>query len=224
MTPQEEIDHERHIAEILRIRKPQKNDSRLEVWLNSNVLTALVGVLGTALLGAWVAGMIQDHSKKNELARANQERKLESQSMVVTKVLDLASVFMSATDDMLVTVNNAYSENNRSTQEIEELRKWKKGLREARDAADLSWRREEASLSFRVHYLFDQSQDVKSSWDSLVKTESLFENCTNNWYTENAARGTNSAPKEICSDKRTSLSQAAEAFAAAADSAQRQPE
>ena len=89
---------------------------------------------------------IQDRSKNNELARTAQIARLESQNAAVNKVLALVGAFLSASDDLLVTVNNAYSEADRPSSEVEVLRKWKAQLAERRDAADSEWRREKRSL------------------------------------------------------------------------------
>ncbi len=224
MTPEEELQRERHIAEILEIRKTPKKDSNLETWLNSNVLTALITVLGTALLGAWVTGLVQDRSKNNELERTAEEKRLESRNSLISKILERTGTFMSATDDLLVTVNNSYREDGRTPGEIETLRKWKTDMRAARDDADSLWRREQASLGFSVHYLFDQNSEVRTAWDSLVQAESSFEKCTNNWYTQNAAKGTTAGVDEICNAAREALTKATEAFASAAGESQGVPQ
>jgi len=44
------------------------------------------------------------------------------------KILERVSAFMSSTDDLLVTVNNAYGESGRPSREIKPLRDWKAGL------------------------------------------------------------------------------------------------
>src|SRR5688572_22675299 len=114
MTPQEQIDHERHIAEILKLREARAEEkSALDMWLNSNVLTAVIGVLGTALLGAWVSGIIQERSRTNELARSAQEATLASQNATVKQILERLSAFLTATDDLLATVDHAHTESGR---------------------------------------------------------------------------------------------------------------
>jgi hypothetical protein len=84
MTPDEQIEHEQQIAAILLIRKGRPaQESTLGTWLNSNVLTALVTVIGTAILGAWVSGIIQGRAKKYELDRNRREAQLSHQNEVV---------------------------------------------------------------------------------------------------------------------------------------------
>ncbi|MDH4067006.1 MAG: hypothetical protein OEW19_21610, partial [Acidobacteriota bacterium] len=67
MTPEEQLDYEARMARVLEIRQPGRRGSSLQIWLNSTVLSALVGVAGTALLGAYVSGKIQERSKLNEM-------------------------------------------------------------------------------------------------------------------------------------------------------------
>lgn len=86
MTQDEQLAHERHVAAILAIRQPPRDqESPLRTWLNSNVLTAVIGVVGTAILGTIVSGIIQDRSKNNELERTSRLARLESQNAAVDK-------------------------------------------------------------------------------------------------------------------------------------------
>ncbi len=196
---------------------PEK--TRLEMWLNSSVMTALVGVIGTALLGAWVSGIIQQRNKDNELDRRAQEMRLDSQNVAVGKVLERAGGFLSATDDLLVTVNNAYAEAGRADAEAEALRKWKMQLRERRDTAESDWRRDKRSLGFTLQYLFDGDRGIADAWRGVLAAEDGFEGCTNKWYTQNAALGTNLTPNGICQSERAKFEQAVESFTAAVGAA-----
>jgi hypothetical protein len=212
MTHEEQLDHERRIAEILAIRRAGNDQSKLNAWLNSTVLATLVGVVGTGLLGAWVSGMIQDRSKRNELERVAQDQKLSAQNAAVSKVLELVGTSVTTADDLLVTVNNAYGEEGRSADDVMKLRKWKEELANRRDAADLAWRREKRSLGFTIMYLFDGDATVTSAWRAVTTKADDFERCTNRWYTENAARLTDLTADQICPEDRQAVENAVETF------------
>jgi hypothetical protein len=213
MTPQEQLEHERHVAEILAIRSRKDSPSQLSTWLNSPVLATLIGVIGTGILGALVSGLIQERSTTNEMDRSAHERKVSAQNAVVEKVIKLIGGSMSTMDDLLVSVNHAYSERGRSQEEIEKLREWRAQLAGSRDAADLAWRQEKGSLGYTILYLFDGNDIVNGAWQAVTDAAENFERCTRGWYTHNAATGTELAASQICSTERRQLDASVETFA-----------
>ena len=223
MTPEEQLEHERQIASILKIRaRKDAEPSRLKMWLESNVIATLVGVIGTGLLGAWVSGIIQDRTKANEMARTAQEKRLTAQNALVEKIVSLVGDTIASTDDLLVTVNNAYSANGRKPAEIEKLAQWREKLATARDAADLAWRREQRGLGFTLQYLFGQDENIDKAWKLITSEADRFEQCFNHWYTQNAMLGTNLSPPQICKTEREHLEQTIGAFMKAVSDGQAQ--
>jgi hypothetical protein len=213
MTPAEQLEHERHIAEILAIRKPPSDPpSALSTWLNSNVITALIGVIGTAVVGAYISAQIQETARRNELQRAADAAGTESRRVIVSKVLDRVGTFLAASDDLLVGVNTSYDERGRPRDEVNKLRAWKTDLAGARDKAEAEWRRGKRSLALGLDYEFDGADDVMKAWQELAVAVDAFEQCTNSWYTNNAAIGTTLTPDRICRDERGAAEQASEVF------------
>lgn len=208
MTPQEQLDYERHIAEVIRIRQEKKASSRLELWLNSAALAALIGVLGTALLGAWVAGIVQDRSKRNELELTSRNERRAARNAAVANILRIVGAHLSATDDLIVSVNNAYREQGRTSREVKELQEWKKKIVEARNAAEMEWRKEKRSLGFTLVYLFDNDASINTAWAGVAQIADEFERCTNSWYGLNAEAGSDKEPHEVCPTERSGLDSA----------------
>lgn len=200
MTADEQLAHERQVAEILRIRSSKS--SGLKDWLNSSVIATLVGVLGTGVIGAIVGGQIQERAKRNELDRVTREQRLSAQNAAVTKLLDLVGTSMSTADDLLVTVNKAYEEAGRSKADVAALRKWKVELSVKRDQADLEWRRQKRSLGYTLLYLFDSDAEINAAWKTVSDKADGFESCTREWYTANAALGTTEAVGAVCVEPR----------------------
>jgi hypothetical protein len=224
MTPEEQIQHERLIAQVLRIRNPSDERSTLYTWLNSNLAIALIGVIGTGVVGTILSGMIQDRSKNNELSRMAQESRLESQNAAVGKVLERVGAFLSATDDLLTTVNNANTERGRLPNEVKQLQKWKADVRQRRDTADVEWRRDKGGLGFTLNYVFDGNRSVSDGWRQLLRAEDQFETCTRNWYIANAEKGSDEAADVICTSERSAFEQSVEAFTTSAVAARLKPE
>ena len=216
MTPAdraEELEHERHVAEILAIRKPPDTPkSSLTTWLNSSVVTALIGVIGTGIVGAVISGRIQETARQNERARVAEVARSESQRAIVAKVVDRVDAFLTASDDMLVGVNLSYEERGRTRDDVMKLRTWKTALAEARDKAEAEWRRGKRSLSLGLDYEFDGGDGVMKAWQELANAVDAFEECTNTWYTNNAAIGTTLTPQRICAEKRAAAEQASQIF------------
>lgn len=221
MTPAEQLEYERQIAKVLAIRRVEKSEeSTLKTWLNSNVLTALIGLIGTGILGVVVSGVIQDRSKQMEEERETRAAKASAQEVPVTKTLDLVGTFVNTTDDLLVGINRSYSEQDRLPHEIEALRKWKVQLTEKRDAADFAWRREERLLGYSLALLFDDDVGIRDAWKNLRSSVQKFEACTNQFYSANAATGTDVAVEKICPAERSACYDALERFLRAVLAAQ----
>lgn len=213
MNEDDQIAYERHVARILEIRKPPaKEKSTLTEWLNSSVITALIGVLGTAVIGSLITAQVQNTAQSNEQARTRRAARIQSQNDVVAKILQRTGAFLSATDDLLVTVNSGYDERGRKPEDAKKLRAWKVKLSEQRDQADLDWRRDRHSLTFTVHYVFAGAEHVTKSWEAVVRAIDGFEKCTNTWYTANAHEGTVLTPDLICGNERETADRAVEAF------------
>lgn len=210
MSPEEQVEYERHVAKVLEIRGLASSPSTLSTWLNSTVVATLVGVVGTGVLGAWVTGLVQDRSRENELARTAQEERLASQNALITRVLDRIGALVSSTDDLLATVNNVNIEEGRPTREVEELQKWKLRVRTTRDEADALWRNEKRSLGYSLLYHFDNHAGIDTAWRSIIQASDTFEQCTRGWYTQNAAIGTDLPSDRICMDERQTLENAIE--------------
>jgi hypothetical protein len=216
MTQDEQLEHERHVAAILAIRQPPRDrESTLRTWLNSNVMTAMVGVIGTAIVGTLLSGIIQDRSRNNELDRTSRLAKLESQNAAVDKVLQRAGAFLSATDDMFVTINTMFSETGRDADEMKKLLTWKEQIRERRDTADREWRRDKRSLGFTLHYLFDGDRAIDEAWREVLRTADAFELCTSDWYFRNAEQGTTLDAVAICPEARKDFEDRIETLTAA---------
>lgn len=216
MTPEErsaQIDYEKHISDILAVRRPpQESSSILKTWLNSNVIAALVGVAGTAVLGACISGRIQETARRNELERAAAATCVENRRAIVAKVVERVSTFMAASDDLLVAVNVAYDEKDRNRDDVKKLRAWKTELAVARDKAEADWRRGKRSLALGLNYEFDSAVDVTKAWQELAANVDAFEKCTNTWYTNNGLIGTTLPPERICPDERAAAEQSSEVF------------
>ena len=120
-----------------------------------------------------------------------------------------------------MTVNNAYSEADRPSSELEVLRKWKAQLAERRDAADSEWRREKRSLGFVLHYLYDGRPRVDAAWAEILRGTDQFEQCTRDWYVGNAAKLTALKPDRICPEQRAAFEQAVQALTSATSAEQK---
>ena len=211
MTEQEQIDHERLVAQILKIRSAGSDKtSTLGMLLNSTVLTAVIGVVGTGVLGAYVSGRIQDRSRNNEIQRQAEQVRLESQNTTVNAILKRVGEFLSATDDLLFSVNHAFAEKGRPSDEVATLQKWKTQIRDRRDAAELEWRREKRSLGFMLQYVFEGRAAITDAWGDVLRAVDDFEICTRGWYTQNGANGTELTADKICSDERVAFERAIE--------------
>jgi hypothetical protein len=208
-----QIEHEKFIAQILAIRTPpHQPPSALTTWLNSNVLTALIGVVGTAILGSYISGQIQERARQNELERAATVTRLENRRALVSKVVDRVSTFMTASDDLLVTVNVSYDETARRSDEVKKLRAWKTDLAVARDKAEAEWRRGTRSVALGLDYEFNGAGDVTKAWKELARSVDAFERCTSDWYNQNALIRTTLSADRICPDERAAAEQASEVF------------
>lgn len=203
MNQEEQLEHERLIAKLLEIRNPLSAPKPLvELWLNSTVMAALIGVVGTALLGAYVSGEIQRRAKENEQELARQHEVRAARAAAVEKALGVVGQNLNATDDLLVTVNNGYHESRHKAEDLPALREWKRQLAERRDKADSDWRQSRRSLGYTLVYSFEGDRAVIRAWDAIVNASDGYERCTRDWYWQNAASGSNDEVSSVCPRER----------------------
>lgn len=209
MTPQEQLDYERQIAQVIAIRQgPASGESKAYRWLNSPVCLALLGIAGTAVLGSWISGLVQDRSKRNEMELQARMELVKARHEAVASILQLLGAFVSSSDDLLATVNTAYSESGRPANEVAALRKWRETTAAARDKADSDWRQQRGGWGFKLVYLFGDNATVNSAWSVLVKRADDFENCSRSWYTQHAMAGSELKAEAICAAERKALDNA----------------
>lgn len=209
MTPDEQLEYERRIAEVLKIRSAgKKEESKVFAWLNSAFGLTMVGFVCTGILGALVTGMVQDRSKRNEMELQARKERSAARHEAMTKILGLLGAYVSSADDLVVIVNNAYSEAGRGKEEVRKLREWREKITTERDKADADWRREREGLGYTLQFLFENDERVSSAWGGVVEKADGFEACTNGWYTQNAAKGSNLKPAQVCPNERSALREA----------------
>lgn len=215
MNQEERLEHEREIAEVLAIRKPPSAPkSLIELWLNSSVVAAVVGVVGTALLGAYVSGEIQRRAKENEQELARQHEMRAARAVAVEKSLAVVGQNLNATDDLLVTVNNGYHESRHKAEDLPALRAWKRQLAERRDKADSDWRQSRRSLGYTLVYTFGGDRAVLQAWEDIVNASDAYERCTRDWYWRNAASGSDEEVSSVCLRERKAYESAIEQLTA----------
>jgi hypothetical protein len=182
----------------------------MQTWLNSSVVAAVVGVLGTGVLGALVSARIQNTSKQNELALASARETREARAAIVGRILEVVGRNLSATDDLLVTVNNAYAAGRMPVEDRPRLAAWKEALAERRDKSDSEWRELRRSLGYALVYRFGGSQPVRTAWQDLVVSSDRFEQCTNAWYSAHARIGSDLTILQVCVTERQGYESAVE--------------
>ena len=217
MAPNEALEHERYIATILGIRHPAepKKDKGLAFWLNSAVVTTLLGILGTLVGGGFLSAAIQDRAKRNEAEQQMRAARSAAQNETVVGLLDSVGMLIVTMDDVLTSIHVGYAEKGRRPDEIQRLRGWKATLAAKRDEVDVAWRRSKGSLSFRLHHQFGSDGTVLVSWKGLEAAGDAFQRCTERFYAEHGYASTDQDVDAICAKPREGVNTAAEAFARA---------
>jgi hypothetical protein len=216
MGAKEELEHERHIATILKIRQAdEKAEKGLAFWLNSTVVTTLIGLAGTLVGGGFLSAAIQDRAKRNEADQQTRAARQVAQNETVIGLLDSAGMLVITMDDVLASIHSGFAEKGRRKDEVQRLRDWKVKLNEKRDEVDVAWRRSKGSLSFRLHHQFGATGDVLPAWKRLEAAGDAFQRCTEDFYGKYAYVSTDQAVGTICAEARAGVSTAAEAFGSA---------
>lgn len=216
MTPDEQLRHEEHIARVLAIRGPARGQSSLHQWLNSAVVTTLIGVAGTGVVGALISGRIQERARQNELSVASAKEAQAARVEIVGRILEVVGRNLSATDDLLVTVSNAYAADRIPEAERPKLAQWKQSLAERRDKSDSEWREVRRNLGFSLLYRFNGDTDIATRWQAIIAASDAFERCTNAWYSANARIGSDEPAAKVCAKERTDYETATEHLVATA--------
>jgi len=189
-------------------RAPETPKRLIEVLSGSSVITALVTVIGTAIIGNAVAGAIQDKSKKNEIALTAFRENQAAQVAVVTEAYQLLGKYVAASDD-LITLTDAYF--NRadypSAEAKKRLESWINEVRSNHDQVDRAWREKKYSLGYLLAYHHSGKRSIAQAWTILVQSVDKFGECSRGWLQEHGEGTSRLHPTRPCAEPFSEVEQ-----------------
>jgi len=185
---------------------------RLGAILTSPVVAALISVLGTAVLGNWIASRFQDRAKKNEAALQLLRDDRSARIATVKEALTLVGEYVAASEDLITVTDPAFRVAGRSEGDRDDLLRWKKQVRETHDKVDFRWRQQSESLGYVLLYHVYGERRVLDDWRALSGAASGFEKCAREWYMERGDDSEARLPAELCETHRAKVRESMRGF------------
>ena len=149
----------------------------IEFLLTSPLIATLVTVLGTAVLGNYIAGRVQERTKRNEIALSAFRDNQASQVALVKEVYELIGRYRAAGDDLIYITGEQfapgnYDENGRKLNQV-----WFTSVRNHHDEVDQLWRQKKYALGYLLSFHYHGRKEVSDSWTATVNSVDAFEEC-----------------------------------------------
>ncbi len=177
-------------------------DSPKSFW-ESSLLTTMVTVLGTAVLGNFVASGVQDRSKRNEMALTAYRDNQTAQVSLVKEVYDLVGQYTAAGNDLIYITGEQFADDNYAAADAQLNHKWFRELRATHDKVDATWRQKKFSLGYLLSFHYHGRKEVGESWRTVVSAVDKFEACVD--IQARLPPGSRTSPELPCQHEETAV-------------------
>lgn len=219
-----QLEHERFISEIVRIRTEHDQTSK-NPWLKFLSTTggaALITVLIGGLLGTVLNFLIQSGLQKRELMQAREKSKseigiisfkdhLDRRQETVKNLYSLVGRCTAVSHSLLSTTlidTNQYSDKGVQKLVEEENEQVHKNFQETQE----EWLSNRDSLGLLVSYYFEGNTNVTSGWKETKNSVTKYLDCADSEY-KKYLEFFEKRPELLCKEERNQVERTTEAFA-----------
>jgi hypothetical protein len=141
------------------------------------VLTAIISVVGSAVVGNFVAAGVQDRNRRNEIALSAFRDNQSAQVALVKEAYELIGRYVAAGDDLVTITGGQFSPDNFDAANNARNQAWFSDLRKRHDEIDALWRERKYSMGYLLVYHYHGRKEVADGWSALVGAVDTFETC-----------------------------------------------
>ena len=154
-----------------------ESKSLMGVLATSPLVATLVTVLGTAVLGNYIAGRVQERNKRNEIALSAFRDNQASQVALVKEVYELIGRYRAAGDDLIYITGDQFDPKNYDENSRKLNQAWFTTVRTHHDEVDQIWRQKKYALGYLLAFHYHGRKEVADSWAATVTRADAFEDC-----------------------------------------------
>ena len=177
--------HESFIAEVPKHRNPvsggEASKSHWEILANSNALTALITVLGTAFFGTLLAARIQERSRRAERALVEHKEHVNAEVDTVKRAYELAGKDISACEDLIAITGPEFDPRRYEAEKRKELENQKAEIRKQHNTIDAEWRHNRESLGYLISFYHHGRTEVITNWRDVQEAMEQYNACASDW-------------------------------------------
>jgi hypothetical protein len=180
----EALRYEEFVARLLDLRRQDPPKLAWERFLSSAGVAALITVIGTAILGAWIAGKIQDRSKQHELRYLTYDKNLTALLDVVKNGFLLAGQRMASSANLIDITKPEFKSSTygRNRQAIETQ---KKSVAEGFNQSAVEWSKSASSVGYLIAWYVPEQEDLREQWKTVEDRIADFARCAGEVYKKN---------------------------------------
>jgi type II secretory pathway pseudopilin PulG len=141
------------------------------------VVTALIGLVGTAIVGNFVAAGVQERTRRNEIALTAFRDNQTAQVALVKETYELIGRYVAAGEDLITITESRFAAANYDEANGARNQAWFSDLRKRHDEIDAQWRTRKYSIGYLLVYHYHGRKEVADGWTALVQAVDAFESC-----------------------------------------------
>lgn len=179
------LEYEAFLAEVLKQRaqtRPAGPNRKWKWLLNSNVATALVSLLLTAVLGNLTLAWVQKRNKDHEFKLLAYKEHLAAQLKTVERVYHLVGGVRAAAQDLITVTQPEFSLDRFTGKDARSVRDQVLEVQDRYSKTDQQWRAEREALGFLMVYHHHGRPEVLTAWENMQGALDTYTACAEKWH------------------------------------------
>jgi len=161
--------------------EPSEPKPGWEVLASSSAVTALIALVGTALLGPWIAGRIQANNRSHEITLLAYREHLNAELQTVQRAYELAGKYIAASFDLITLTAPEFDTGQYARDRRQVLEDQKDEMRKKYNAVDAEWRHSRESLGFLMGYYHHGRPEITAAWRQVEAAVETYNSCATGW-------------------------------------------
>lgn len=155
----------------------EKPKAMRDLLRNPTIVAATISVIGTALVGAIISGIIQERSKENELALTAYKEHTTAQLTAINDVFELIGKYLNAADNMIQVTGPRFHPKRPTQAEQQQLTKDIQRLLSQTTEFDAEWQRRREAIGYLLAYHAEGAAPVKDAWNRVKQGAETYYLC-----------------------------------------------
>jgi hypothetical protein len=219
MTPEEQLEYERTIAQVLAIRNPAR-----PLWreiLSSSVAAALVTAIAGTLGAGILVAIYQTNARRDEQAMSDRKARAEARQHAVERALAVLAEGEYHARGMYAVTRRPFQVQSAAAFAASDLAQQRARIIGGRNDFDASWPAQKKTIAALLRQSFDAPSGVVTAWSDAASSLDRLLNGARKEYDDYLTNPASVVDKPLPPDVDAEITAKIDAFTAAVESAER---